>query len=53
MELSLHIIVKVPDGSYFLELHGCWRKKDASFLLTVEVFLLTVRRFYLQWGNRK
>ena len=28
-------------------------KKDASFLLTVEVFLLTVRLFYLRWGNRK
>ena len=26
---------------------------DASFLLTVEVFLLTVRLFYLRWGNRK
>ena len=25
---------------------------DASFLLTVEVFLLTVRLFYLRWGNR-
>ena len=29
------------------------KKKDASFLLTVEVFLLTVRLFYLRWGNRK
>ena len=27
--------------------------EDASFLLTVEVFLLTVRLFYLRWGNRK
>ena len=27
--------------------------QDASFLLTVEVFLLTVRLFYLRWGNRK
>ena len=27
--------------------------KDASVLLTVEVFLLTVRLFYLRWGNRK
>ena len=27
--------------------------KDASFLLTIEVFLLTVRLFYLRWGNRK
>ena len=26
---------------------------DASFLLTVEVFLLTLRLFYLRWGNRK
>ena len=26
---------------------------DASFLLTVEVFLLTVRLFCLRWGNRK
>ena len=26
---------------------------DASFLLTVEVFLLTVRLFHLRWGNRK
>ena len=26
---------------------------DASFLLTVEVFLLAVRLFYFQWGNRK
>ena len=26
---------------------------DASFLLTVEVFLLTVRLFYLRWGNRR
>ena len=26
---------------------------DASFLLTVEVFLLTVRLVYLRWGNRK
>ena len=26
---------------------------DASFLLTIEVFLLTVRLFYLRWGNRK
>ena len=25
--------------------------KDASFLLTVEVFLLTVRLFYLRWGE--
>ena len=31
-------------GVYFL---------DASFLLTVEVFSLTVRLFYLRWGNRK
>ena len=29
------------------------RLLDASFLLTVEVFLLTVRLFYLRWGNRK
>ena len=27
--------------------------KDASFLLTVEVFLLTVRLFYLRRANRK
>ena len=26
---------------------------DASFLLTVEAFLLTVRLFYLRWGNRE
>ena len=26
---------------------------DASFLLTVEVFLLTVRLFCLRWGNCK
>ena len=26
---------------------------DASFLLTVEVFVLTVRLFCLQWGNRR
>ena len=26
---------------------------DVSFLLPVEVFLLTVRPFYLRWGNRK
>ena len=26
---------------------------DASSLLAVEVFLLTVRLFYLQWGDRK
>ena len=26
---------------------------DASFLLTVEVFLLTVRLLNYQWGNRK
>ena len=32
---------------------GPEKKKDASFLLTVEVFLLTVRLFHLQWGNRK
>ena len=25
--------------------------KDASFLLTIEVFLLTVRLFYLRWGE--
>ena len=25
--------------------------REASFLLTVEVFLLTVRLFYLRWGN--
>ena len=24
-----------------------------SFLLTIEVFLLTVRLLYLRWGNRK
>ena len=29
------------------------KTKDASFLLTIEVFLLTVRRFYLLWGNRE
>ena len=28
-------------------------KKDVSFLLTVEIFLLTGRLFYLRWGNRK
>ena len=28
-------------------------KVDASFLLTVEVFLLTVRLYYLRWGKRK
>ena len=27
--------------------------RDASFLLTAEVFLLTVRLFYLRSGNRK
>ena len=27
--------------------------RDASFLLTVEIFLLTVHLFYLRWGNRK
>ena len=26
---------------------------DASFLLTIEVFLLTVRLFCFWWGNRK
>ena len=26
-------------------------QKDASFLLTIEVFLLTVRLFYLRWGE--
>ena len=32
---------------------GGQKLRDASFLLTVEVFLLTVRLFYLRWGNRK
>ena len=32
---------------------GLSADEDASFLLTVEVFLLTVRLFYLRWGNRK
>ena len=26
---------------------------DASLLLTIEVFLLTVLLFYLRWGNRE
>ena len=29
------------------------RHLDASFLLAMEVILLTVRLFYLRWGNRK
>ena len=28
-------------------------EKDASLLLTIEVFLLAVRLFYLRWGNHK
>ena len=35
-----------------VDLQGVFTK-DASFLLTIGVFLLTVRLFYLQWGNRK
>ena len=30
-----------------------WSSIGCVFLLTVEVFLLTVRLFYLRWGNRK
>ena len=38
-------------GTACLENSG--RNVDASFLLTVEVFLLKVRLFNLQWASRK
>ena len=38
---------------FVVKLMSCSKLMDASFLLTVEVFLLTVRLFYLPWGNRE
>ena len=43
-------------GGFWAFLEGGWKCQsylDASFLLTVEIFLPTVRLFYLRWGKRK
>ena len=42
-----------PDVALLVGLRADVPRKDVSSLLTVEVFLLTVRLFYLRWGNRK